>query len=142
VERFTTATGIPCTLEMPSELAVSERDGEHVVRCVSEGLANVARHAQSTEVWVTIAEDNGRLSIQIQDNGKGFNTETSIPSGHYGLLGLRERARLANGELTVESKVGEGTTLTMWIPNNQQSTDNSQQPTDHASRITKDEVSV
>ena len=140
VERFTMATGIPCTLEMPPELNVSERDGEHVVRCVSEGLANVTRHAQSTEVWVTIVEDNGRLSIQIRDNGKGFDTESSIPSGHYGLLGLRERARLANGELTIQSEPGIGTTLTMWIPNNQQSTDNNQLTSDHASRITHHEV--
>jgi NarL family two-component system sensor histidine kinase YdfH len=140
VERFTMATGIPCELEMPPELNVSERDGEHVVRCVSEGLANVARHAQSTEVWVRIAGENGRLdtsaqlsgtklgasrlSIQIQDNGKGFDTNGSIPNGHYGLLGLRERARLANGALTIESKPGEGTTLRMWIPTNEQSTDN------------------
>jgi len=131
VERFTLATGIPCELEMPSALNVSERDGEHVVRCVSEGLANVTRHAQSTEVWVTILEENGRLSIEIRDNGKGFDTEGSIPSGHYGLLGLRERARLANGELAIESKLGEGTTLSMWLPISEQLTENSERITDN-----------
>ena len=131
VERFTTATGIPCTLEMPPELNVSERDGEHVVRCVSEGLANVTRHAQASEVLVTIGEDNGRLSVQIRDNGKGFDTNGSIPSGHYGLLGLRERARVAQAELTIESKLGEGTTLRMWIPTNEQSTDDWKLITDN-----------
>jgi len=131
--RFTTATGIPCTLEIPPVLNVSERSGEHVVRCVSEGLANVARHAQATQVWVTIGEGKGRfdkrgagLHIQIRDNGQGFDTDGGIPNGHYGLLGLRERARLAGGELTIESTPGSGTTLSMTIPHTQQSTENSE----------------
>jgi NarL family two-component system sensor histidine kinase YdfH len=131
VARFTSATGIPCVLEMPAKLNVSEQNGEHVVRCVSEGLANVTRHAQATQVWVTIVEDNDRLSIQIRDNGKGFDTNDTVSSGHYGLLGLRERARLAQGELAVESQAGEGTTLRMTIPNNQQLTNNGQRITDN-----------
>jgi NarL family two-component system sensor histidine kinase YdfH len=116
VERFRTASGIPCTLDMPAELHLSERDGEHVVRCVSEGLANVARHARATEVWLTIGEENGRLRIEIRDNGHGFDAAGGIPAGHYGLIGLRERARLANGELIIESEPGTGTTLIMTLP--------------------------
>ena len=116
VNRFTTATGIPCALEMPPELNVSERNGEHALRCVSEGLANVARHAWATQVWVSLGEENGHLLIKIRDNGRGFDAEDSIEDGHYGLLGLRERARLANGELTVDSQPGAGTTLCMTIP--------------------------
>ncbi len=124
VQRFTTATGIPCTVDMPPDLDISAQNGEHLVRCVSEGLTNVTRHAQATAVSITIAQKNGRIQIQIQDNGQGFDSEDTIPAGHYGLLGLRERARLAHGELMVESEVGEGTTLTMTIPNNQRIIDN------------------
>ena len=71
-------------------------------------------------------EENGRLHIQIRDNGQGFDSDGGIPAGHYGLLGLRERARLAHGELAIESGVGEGTILRMTIPvgNSQQSTEN------------------
>jgi len=116
VERFQKATGIPCTLEVLPGLNISERDGDHVLRCVSEGLANVTRHAQATQVRVTIAEENDSLLIQVRDNGQGFDAAGDIPAGHYGLLGLRERARLANGQLTVESESGEGTTITMFIP--------------------------
>jgi NarL family two-component system sensor histidine kinase YdfH len=139
LERFSSATGIPCSLDMPAVLNVSEKNGEHVVRCVSEGLANVTRHAQATQVWVTITEDNGRLSIEIRDNGKGFDTDDTVSSGHYGLLGLRERARLAHGELAVESQVGEGTTLSMWIPVDEQSTENSERLTDNEERIMDNE---
>jgi NarL family two-component system sensor histidine kinase YdfH len=116
VERFQKATGIPCTLEMTPDLNISEQDGEHALRCVSEGLANVARHAQATQAWVTLQEENGRLLIQVRDNGQGFDAAGDIPTGHYGLLGLRERARLANGQLTTASLPGQGTTVTMSIP--------------------------
>lgn len=116
VERFTTATGIPCALDMPPELALSGRNGEHALRCVSEGLANVARHAQATQAWVTIGEANGQLMIQIRDNGRGFEANEKADAGHYGLLGLRERARLAKGEMAVESEPGRGTTLRLTLP--------------------------
>ncbi|MCP4362303.1 MAG: sensor histidine kinase [Chloroflexi bacterium] len=116
VARFMTATGILCTVEMPPTLNVSERNGEHMVRCVSEGLANVTRHAQATQVWLTVGEENGRLHIQIRDNGQGFDPSGRMADGHYGLLGLRERARLAGGELTIKSGLGAGTTLSMTIP--------------------------
>ena len=116
VERFTTATGIPCLLDMPLQLNVSERDGENVRRFVSEGLANVARHAQATQVWLAFVEENEQLHIQIRDNGQGFDAQDTVAAGHYGLLGLRERARLANGELTVESEPGAGTILSMTLP--------------------------
>lgn len=116
VDRFATATGIPCTLAMLPKLNVSERNREHALRCVSEGLANVAHHARATQVWVTLEEENGHLQINIRDNGQGFDTNNPIAAGHYGLLGLRERARLANGELTVNSEPGGGTTLCMTIP--------------------------
>ena len=116
VDRFQKATGIPCTLDMPPELNVSERDGEHLLRCVAEGLANVTRHARAKQAWVTIEEENGRYLIEIRDNGQGFDANGAIPAGHYGLLGLRERARLAGGQLAVESEPGKGTTLSMSLP--------------------------
>lgn len=116
VERFSTATGMPCTVEMPAELTLPDGLGEHVVRCVSEGLANVTRHAQARQVWLTIGQERGWLHVQIRDDGRGFDAAATIPAGHYGLLGLRERARLAGGKLAVESQPGQGTTLVMSLP--------------------------
>jgi NarL family two-component system sensor histidine kinase YdfH len=116
VDRFRLATGIPCALVLPPDLTLPARQGEHAVRCVSEGLANVARHAQATEASVVIVEENGRVVITISDNGQGFAVSDSAPQGHYGLLGLRERARLAGGELSIASEPGAGTTLRMVLP--------------------------
>jgi NarL family two-component system sensor histidine kinase YdfH len=116
VERFQAATGIPCTLEMPARLVVSQPVGEHLLRCIGEGLANVARHAQATQASVEINQDDSRLQVVIRDDGRGFDVEGDVAGGHYGLLGLRERARLAGGELVVKSRPGGGTTLRMMVP--------------------------
>ncbi|MCP5096643.1 MAG: sensor histidine kinase [Chloroflexi bacterium] len=117
IERFTTATGIACKTKLPDELVLSPQIGEHLVRCVGEGLANVAQHAKADHVAVAVGVVDGRLHTTIHDDGIGFDvTNGAIPAGHYGLIGLRERARLANGTLTIESDFGEGTTLQMVLP--------------------------
>jgi len=113
--RFERATGISCTLELPAELPLSQQAGEHVVGYVREGLANVARHAQAAQVDVKGVVVDGRFHLTIQDNGKGFNPQ-QIPDGHYGLVGLRERARLAGGTLVITSQPGQGTTMHLEIP--------------------------
>lgn len=116
VERFTAATAIPCALEMPSRLNVTERKGEHVYRCVSEGLANVARHAQASQAWVKIDREDDMLKVVVRDDGRGFDAKSDVASGHYGLQGLRERARLAGGNMSINSEPGQGTVLCMIVP--------------------------
>jgi len=117
VDRFTVTTGIPCTLDIAMEMEMPVPMAEHVQRCVSEGLTNVARHAQASMVWVNLTESNGRCLVEVRDNGQGFDADTdSFPAGHYGLLGLRERARLAGGTFTIKSTPQQGTTLKMSLP--------------------------
>jgi NarL family two-component system sensor histidine kinase YdfH len=101
--RFTQATGIPC------ELAISVEENQfpvettnHALNILDEALENVTRHAQADQVDVKFSVQNQVFEMEIRDNGKGFDVNQST-SGHYGLLGMRERARLAGGALTVES---------------------------------------
>ncbi|MCA9920053.1 MAG: ATP-binding protein, partial [Anaerolineales bacterium] len=94
---------------------IPETISEHVVRCVSEGLANVIQHAQATAVSVKISATDQTLHVTLQDNGQGFNPDL-IPAGHYGLIGLRERARLTGGKLTIHSQPQQGTSLTFNVP--------------------------
>ncbi|MDV7391145.1 sensor histidine kinase, partial [Arthrospira platensis SPKY1] len=114
--QFTTITGIPCRVTLPDELALPEQQAEQMARCVREGLNNVARHAQATAVWLTAAVENGRVLLTLRDDGRGFDPQQTLPAGHYGLLGLRERARLAGGQFSVESRPGAGTTLRLSLP--------------------------
>ncbi|MEZ4645393.1 MAG: sensor histidine kinase [Chloroflexota bacterium] len=115
VERFTSATGIPCATELPTALDLPTLQSEHLLRCISEGLTNVARHAQATQAWVTLTQADAALHITVRDNGRGFDP-TAIPAGHYGLVGLRERARLAGGTLHIASEPEQGTRIEMVIP--------------------------
>jgi NarL family two-component system sensor histidine kinase YdfH len=118
VDRFTTATGIPCELDLSIPDDLPDHIGEITLRAISEGLMNIARHANANEVKIIInCDDENKLEIKIQDNGCGFNPEESIgKSGHYGLLGMRERTRLSRGELEVISSPGSGTTLNLTLP--------------------------
>ncbi len=115
VERFTIATGIPCELELsiPKEIPPIVR--EHARRAVSEGLTNIARHAQANNVWLKLGEHEGMLEIVLRDDGVGFDPKVKL-GGHYGLVGMRERARLAGGSLELISEPGAGTTLTLVLP--------------------------
>lgn len=87
------------------------------MRIVVEGLTNIARHAQASHAWVRIARANDQLEIEMRDDGCGFDpTAAASEPGHYGLLGMRECARLAGGTLAVESTPGKGTTLWLSVP--------------------------
>ncbi len=117
IERFTAATGIPCELDCAPPSPIPDSLQEHAFRAVAEGLTNVARHARASRAWVRLAKANDGLEIVIRDDGSGFDsTEANGRAGHYGLIGLRERARLVGGSLEVTGMPGQGTTLTLRLP--------------------------
>ncbi len=103
VERFTQATSIPCGFEMAvDEDQLSPEIANHALNILSESLTNIARHAQATQVKVEFNIQGQTLALEVRDNGKGFDPAQNV-SGHYGLVGMRERARLAGGRLSIES---------------------------------------
>jgi NarL family two-component system sensor histidine kinase YdfH len=114
--RFTAATGILCTTQFAPFSSIPLVLGESIRRSVAEGLLNIARHAQASQVWVCVTEHEQKLTIEVRDNGIGFDPEALSKPGHYGMLGLRERARLLGGQLVVHTAPGEGTTLRFLLP--------------------------
>jgi signal transduction histidine kinase len=89
----------------------------YALRVVTEGLTNIARHARAHHVWVRAIPGEQRLEIEVSDDGVGFDPTAVIPSvGHYGLIGLHERARLIGGQLAIRSSPGKGTTLLVGVP--------------------------
>lgn len=103
VTRFTQATGIPCDLDLSIvENELSAEITNHALNILSEALANVTRHAQAKKVNVKFLVQKEKVGLEIQDDGKGFDVSQES-SGHYGLLGMRERARLTNGNLEIDS---------------------------------------
>ena len=115
ISRFTDATGIPCSFQADQIPPLADTVQETIVRAVAEGLTNAAHHAQARQVAVNVGVKDKNILVTIQDDGQGFDAD-AIPSGHYGLLGIRERVRLVNGSFEIQSESGKGTTLKVQIP--------------------------
>jgi two-component system, NarL family, sensor histidine kinase YdfH len=117
VSRFSEATALPCELEIDLEKEIPSSLREPVVRTVSEALTNVARHARASHVQVCLTSQGGSLEVCVQDDGTGFDPQSAAgQSGHYGLLGMRERARLAGGSLEIKSQPGAGARVCLSLP--------------------------
>ena len=116
-ERFTRVTGIPCELSLVlGDTVPSPQAGDHLLGILNEALANITRHAQASQVWVKLEAKGNHLELEIRDDGKGFDPEIETGAGHYGLLGMRERARLVGGTLEIESGTGRGTDIRLVVP--------------------------
>lgn len=88
-------------------------------RIAQEALRNVWKHAQATAAETTVEFCEGKTRVTVSDNGKGFDAQQAmldLKSGKLGLAGMRERAGLLGGTLTVRSEPGKGTTLAVELP--------------------------
>jgi len=104
--------GQPCTLPEIVE--------ENLLRIGQEAVTNVIKHSRATLVQMTLAFEPAGVMLQIEDNGVGFSPENSVgpQDGHFGLLGMSERAKRLGGRLTVNSTPGKGATVLVEIPLN------------------------
>jgi NarL family two-component system sensor histidine kinase YdfH len=116
VERFGATTGLFCHHEVQAPARLSLVLHETILRTVGEGLANIARHAQARQVWVTLRQEGQGITLVVRDDGIGFDPAATRGNGHYGLIGLAERAQLAGGALNIASAPGAGATLTLRLP--------------------------
>jgi signal transduction histidine kinase len=89
-------------------------------RIVQQALANVAAHAQAQHAVVGVAFAHDGLTLTVRDDGRGFvppdQPADLVTEGHFGLMGMRERAMLYGGHLTIDASPGKGTTITAWLP--------------------------
>lgn len=110
--------GLTCTLAAgPGDLHLPVGVAEQVYRMVQEGLSNVIRHARARQVAVTLSAAGGQVALEIADDGAGFDPAQAVGRpGHFGLVGLEERVRLAGGTLAIDSWPGQGTRLRVSLP--------------------------
>jgi signal transduction histidine kinase len=114
---FQDRTGIKCKLDaMEDDIQLDDETATTVFRIFQESLTNVARHANATEVGVGVERMDGRLIMQIEDNGKGLDPSALQGRHSLGIIGMQERVRLLNGELTIEGRDGLGTTVRVEVP--------------------------
>jgi PAS domain S-box-containing protein len=114
---FAARTGTKCQLDLPQgDVVIDEERATALFRIFQETLTNVARHANATEVNVRLDEEDGNLTLEVHDNGGGIREEQLSAGSSLGILGMRERARLLGGELTLAGALGAGTTVRVRIP--------------------------
>jgi signal transduction histidine kinase len=91
-----------------------------VIRIVGEALRNVAQHAEAAKAKVALLYGPEGVVVTIEDDGKGFDIEETFMSaegsGHFGVVGMRERADAAGGQLVIRSEPGRGTIVRASIP--------------------------
>lgn len=98
---------------LPDEIATG------LFRVAQEALKNAVRHGGAEHVFVTLGGDEQTVKLEVEDDGRGFDPDTvgPEPSGRgFGLMGMRERARLLGGEATISSSPGEGTVVSIRVP--------------------------
>ena len=116
VHNFTQRTGVACALLADEELELPEPYATAVFRIVQESLANVAKHAQASQVEVRIECTPAAVTMRVADNGRGFSPAAPRKPHSLGLMGLRERAHLLKGSIDVDSQLGKGTRIVVRIP--------------------------
>lgn len=119
LKQFERMSGIVCALTaIKTEVGFGLDEGKTlaVFRILQESLSNVARHAQATEVKITLNQDEHGFLMVIKDNGKGLQPCDKSKENSFGLMGIKERAHALGGELTITSSPGDGTALSIFIP--------------------------
>ncbi|MEA2147919.1 MAG: hypothetical protein QOG59_3506 [Solirubrobacteraceae bacterium] len=99
-------------VELPAELGVI------LFRIAQEALSNVRKHANASEVTITLDEQDGGVLLAVRDDGQGFTAgdRAGGPMGHFGLQSMRERAEAAGGRWGIQTAPGEGTAVEVWLP--------------------------
>ncbi len=98
--------------ELPQEVE------QHLLRIAQEAVTNAMKHAGATQIGIKLHMEARKLLLRIVDNGRGFDQQDVFSSlgGHFGLIGMRERAERLGGELHLASHPGEGTEVEVMVP--------------------------
>ena len=96
----------PVLVDYPAEIQ------QCIYRIAQEALANVTRHAEAQTVRLNLCREGSQLKLTVEDDGCGFDPAYPAADGRFGLVGMRERAEMVGGQLTIDSKPGQGTRIT------------------------------
>ena len=111
---FARQSGIPvhCAL---APVALSPEAELTVYRVVQECITNISKYARAREVWISLAEVDGQVRVEVRDDGVGFDSAVPQASA-FGLLGMRFRVEAEGGTLAVEAVPGRGARVTVTLP--------------------------
>ena len=116
-EKFSRQYGIACEVQCPAgDFSPPRAVASVIYRVIQESLTNVARHARASRVNLAGRLTPEEISIEIADDGVGFDVETVLNGRSYGLFGMKERVNTIGGELTIVSSAAHGTRITITLP--------------------------
>jgi len=116
-EEFQKRTGIQCKITIdPADINFDRDRNTAIYRIFQETLTNVARHAQATEVKVSLRQRDDQLELKVRDNGRGITEKELTNQKSFGLIGIRERVKIFSGINIIKGVPDKGTTVTVRMP--------------------------
>jgi nitrate/nitrite-specific signal transduction histidine kinase len=109
-------SGLKTEVLVEGERRLPIRIEEELYRIAQEGLNNVVKHAEATQVQIQLKYNENNVSLEVMDDGKGFEPEAASQSGGFGLQGIKERVQQLGGTMKIESVPLKGTGLRVRIP--------------------------
>ena len=119
VQQFESRTGIHChwlTKASEIEVELSREKATAVFRILQEILTNVLRHARASNLYIKLSDTKEYFEMEVRDDGHGITESQRINSRSLGLLGMKERALLVGGEVSISGEEGVGTTVVVRVP--------------------------
>lgn len=117
ISEFKRRTGIHCELvDNLREIRLNDSCATALFRILQESFSNIVRHAKATEVRVELVVRDGSLVMTVSDNGVGIQPGSRQKSGSFGLVGIEERTNILGGSFSITGVVGEGTSVHVSIP--------------------------
>ena len=117
-------SGIECRIDdLPENVTADAEVVTALFRICQEIVTNIIRHAEATELKISLTERAGELLLTIQDNGRGISNEELAKQKSLGILGMQERAKLLGGSLVIRGREGEGTTVSVTMPSKESKID-------------------
>lgn len=118
MRRSVAGTPVQMNVQVSGEAeGLTQEVKQNLLRIAQEAVANSLQHASAKAIWVKLEAQNHLLRMSIRDDGHGFQPEAAPDlDGHFGLLGMRERAARIGGDLNLTSHPGEGTFIEVVVP--------------------------
>jgi signal transduction histidine kinase len=106
--------------EIQDQLNLNYQNTVTLFKIAQESLSNTARHAQAKKTDLRLWEENGRIYLEILDDGVGFNIDKTKANLGHGLANMQRRSRKASGGIEIISSPGKGTRVIAWVPKNEE----------------------
>jgi signal transduction histidine kinase len=117
VDSACTKAGVVCDIRLPEDGEPIAKDTSITLfRIVQEGLSNIIRHASAKHVSLELTDGGGEYAFTLQDDGCGFDLNSTRDAWPHGIMGMQQRVRALGGKFSLDSTPGAGTTLRVTVP--------------------------